>query len=330
MNEGNASVNLVAAVDQLREIRLMTDLGVPASDLVTTPGGCDEALTWLHLAAACLRFSVIADLADFYCARTGFALQDLGYGAEVMRMGGAVGARDRAAQYYAASRQLNPTLAEANYGLGRVAQLGLGTDGDIEEPLAHFRRCLDLPAHEATPAHAHLHANAHWESAWLLERAGRVDEALTEYRQALSRLDTFGVHHVRVARFYRRLGLQADAAEQYLVCARYTHRYFPEFVLPPLQAAPATAAAPVPDEIFTTPAGARVYFHKGQYILVPRELGTPDVHALDDLLQPRTEAADHSGLARWLDSLTRFFRPRRSNLQVRCAQTIADFVPERV
>ena len=118
---------------------------------------------------------------------------------------------------------------------------------------------------------AYLHANAHWERATLLEDVGRDADALQAYRAALSGLGSFGVHHVRVARFFRRMGLIAEAIAEFRKCMAYSHRYFPEFMLPPLSAAPGAEPAAV-TPIYETTTGDVVVFHEGQYLAVPAGL----------------------------------------------------------
>ena len=96
-------------------------------------------------------------------------------------------------------------------------------------------------------------------------------DALQAYQAALSGLASFGVHHARVARFFRRIGLVAEAIAEFRKCMAYSHRYFPEFMLPPLSAAPSAEPAPV-TPLYVTTAGDVVVFHEGQYLAVPARL----------------------------------------------------------
>jgi hypothetical protein len=74
-----------------------------------------------------------------------------------------------------------------------------------------------------------------------------------------------------VARFFRRIGLVAEAIAEFRKCMAYSHRYFPEFMLPPLSAAPSAEPAPV-TPLYVTTAGDVVVFHEGQYLAVPARL----------------------------------------------------------
>ena len=325
MTQGDKTVpGLAAAITEARESWLLVDVGTPTAEAAASVP--EEALAWLHLAVAYLRASIIGDLGEYYCRQSHLDLADLGFGADLARLGGAIGARRQAAEHYSRAAALKPNLAEAHYGLGRVEQLGLGRPVDREHALTAFDHCLQHPAHPATPPHAHLHANAHWESAWLLDQLGRTDAALAHYRQALSLLDTFGVHHIRVARFLRRLGLWDEAARHYVICAGYTHRYFPEFILPPLVPAPQATGPAEPDEVFTTPGRDRVFFHGGKYVLVPDELGRPSATALDELLGQLGDdgpGVERGGFLRRFPVLRNMKRRPRRAVQ---ADTILDLV----
>jgi len=167
---------------------------------------------------------------------------------------------------YTYSISASPDLAEAHYNLGRLDQ----ADSSREAALARYRRVLELQPHERATPHAHLLANAHWESATLLEDLGRSQEALVAYRAALAGLSSFGVHHIRVAKFFRRMNCMTEALTEFRKGMGYSHRYFPEFLLPPL-----TAAEPVPPArlrpIHETARGEIVVFWQGQYYALPAQ-----------------------------------------------------------
>ena len=178
----------------------------------------------VHLGCAWLKLSVIADLAEFYCKEINKPLDWLGYGKALMAVG-AAGARRKSIHCYQTAVDLLPEFAEAHFALGRIAQLS-GMPGTAHQ---HFEACLKHAPHPKAVGDEYLHANAHWEIAELQEKLGQFPQALSSYRDALALLGNFGVHQVRYAHLLRNLGHLEEAAQQYLNCTFYTHRYFPEF-----------------------------------------------------------------------------------------------------
>jgi len=310
------SVNkLGVAIQNASKNPLLVELGLPTCD-------DDEiALTWLHLGAAYLKFSIIADLGEFYSARSGQALSELGFGQDVSAFGSAILAREHAHDAYLEAISEDPDFAEAHFGLARSIQLQKQQSDDLDRAIFHFRRCVDLQPHSLGLPHAYLHANAHWEIACILEDTGRDEEASKAYRKAISLLSTFGVHHIRAARFFRRLGLHDEASAQYMVCSQYTHRYYPEFVLPPhvpLEAENLGAVSNL-DEVFKTLAGDSIYFENGTYVLVPSNEIWPE----DAIPSPNISSTRVGSFLNALRSL--FSSPKLQN-NFRRGETIVELV----
>jgi tetratricopeptide (TPR) repeat protein len=210
--------------------------------------------------------SIVLDVLNFYATCTQLPTEDFPALTLLIDVLRGVDANKTAFQLYREAADLVPDLAEAHYGLARLAQGKL----DLQLALAEFETVLRLRPHREAPPHAFLHANAHWERATILEGWGRNEEALQGYRAALAELDTFGVHHIRVARFLRRLGHLEEAAVHFRRCMTYTHRYFPEFNLPPLVPAASKASSPI-EAIYETQRGEIVIFWQGEYVAVPSE-----------------------------------------------------------
>src|SRR5260370_598241 len=139
------------------------------------------------------------------------------------------------------------------------------------------------PLSPEAPADAYRHGDAHWERATIFEDLGLNAEALIEYRAALTKLDRLGVHHIRVARFFRRLGLLEEAAEHFRRCMTYSHRYFAEFILPPLEP-PRPTVSPMVEVIHTNRRGEQVVFCHGAYFSVPQTLWPVGPNKLEDVL----------------------------------------------
>ncbi len=312
---------LTLAINTAAQHSLLADLGIPTIAVVEGPTVPDTSLVWLHLGSAWLKLSIIAQLAEFYCNEAGQPLSWLGYGSTIESVGGSAGARQTATGHYRNAARANPNLAEAQFALGRTAQLA----GDPDQALTHFRACADRKPHPGAPTEAYLKANAHWELACILEDRGDDAAAMSAFRTALSALDSFGVHHVRFAKFLRRLGHDAEAADHYLACARYTHRYFPEFQLPPLET-PAPVTPPTTlDAIFTTNSGESIYFHAGRYILIPAGTGPLDAHKLAQLAGPdSTPPAGRRQMA--INVLSRLLKPKRRKAAPRLADAILDLI----
>jgi tetratricopeptide (TPR) repeat protein len=235
----------------------------PARISETTQAG----LFMLHFASAHHRLAVILDVMRHYARQANLDPTDYPALASAEAACGERRARDIAEDAYRHAIALAPRLAEAHFALARLRQL----QGKHELALSGFATTLEHPVHALASPSAFLHANAHWERATLLEDFGRDADALQAYRAALSGLASFGVHHVRVARFFRRMGLITEAIAEFQKCMAYSHRYFPEFMLPPLSAAPAAEPTPV-TPVHVTSTGDVVVFHEGQYLAVPASL----------------------------------------------------------
>jgi tetratricopeptide (TPR) repeat protein len=245
---------------------MLRTFGAPSPELIFRSLPETPSLVALHLAAAFHRMSVVLDVLNFYARRTQLPTADFPTLTLLIDVLKGEDANRTAVKLYREAADLAPDLAEAHYGLARLAQGKL----DIELALAEFETVLRLPPHPQAPPHAFLHANAEWERATILESQGRNEEALRAYRAALAALDSFGVHHIRVARFLRRLGRLEEAAFHFRRCMTYTHRYFPEFNLPPLASA-ASVSSPPMDVVYETQRGEMVIFWQGEYVAVPPE-----------------------------------------------------------
>lgn len=242
---------------------LLRALGAPAPQ--TIEGPVRASLFALHLAAAFYRLAIVLDVLRFYAERA--HVSELEIAPLAMAIETLVGEQPRAVAegLYRDALAVSPELAEAHYALACL----LRDQHSDQHALESYAAALRFSPHPGTPAHAYLHANAHWERATMLEYLGSDVEALVEYRAALAKLDRFGVHHIRVARFFRRLGLLEDAAEQFHRCMTYSHRYFAEFILPPLTQ-PQPPAPPVIEMIHTNKRGEQIVFWQGAYFAVPQ------------------------------------------------------------
>jgi tetratricopeptide (TPR) repeat protein len=252
--------------------------GAPSRNLVEIALFKEPSLVALHLAAAFYKMAVVSEVLEHYASHERLAIED--FPVLSMLVNGLQGrhARVEAKALYGFAVKLAPNLAEAHYGLARLLQAG----SNWEAALVGFEKVLSLSPHREAPAHAFLHANARWESGTLLEGQGRDHEALLSYRAALAELGTFGVHHIRFARFLRRLGRVEEAAVHYRHCMSYTHRYFPEFILPPLT----TSDIPVPppiDVIYSTQRGEAIIFWNGVYVAIDGRDWSPDLTNTQEL-----------------------------------------------
>jgi tetratricopeptide (TPR) repeat protein len=223
-------------------------------------------LVALHLATTFHKLAVVLDVLRFYGERSRCQTSELALFGLIDDILEGRNPRATAAALYRQALVLHPRLAEAHYALARL----LRADVDRQQTLDGFAAVLLLVPHPEAPSHAFLLANAHWERAIIFEALGSTVEALSEYRAALTKLDNFGVHHVQVARFFRRLGLVEEAAEHFRRCMTYSHRYFAEFVLPPLEPAQ-PSAVPSIEVVHTNRRGEKVVFWQGAYFAVPRE-----------------------------------------------------------
>ena len=247
--------------------------------------GLEPGLIALHLAAAYHRIAVVLDVFNFY-ARNSASKGELRPFELVAASLGGRDARQIAADYYGEAIAIAPLLAEAYYGSARLHQAG----GRSQEALDSFRRVVRLRPHPAAPAEAHLHANALWEQAQIFESLGDTAAALETYQGALARLDNFGVHHIRVANFLRRQELLAEATEHYRRCMRYSHRYFPEFLPPPLRPKRAEAAEDSATQVIhTLSSGEHVVFWEGAYFAVPGEYWPTSAQKLARLTKREVE-----------------------------------------
>jgi tetratricopeptide (TPR) repeat protein len=215
------------------------------------------------LAAVFHKMSVVAEVLGHYSSRARLPLDDFPVFSLLVNTLRGDEPRGKAMMLYREAISFAPSLAEAHYGLARLAQ----ADANTEAARAGFEKVLTLSPHVRAPSNAFLHANAHWERATILEDQGRDQEALRSYRAALTRLNVFGVHHVRFARFLRRLGRVDEAGAHYRRCMVYTHRYFPEF-LPPALVAAALPPSPTIDLIYNTQRGEPVVFWNGAYFAI--------------------------------------------------------------
>jgi tetratricopeptide (TPR) repeat protein len=241
--------------------------GLGAPDPARIGRARDAGLFLLHFASAHHRLAIILDVMRYYARQASLDPTDYPALVSAEAACGKRSAHDIAEDAYRQAIALVPTLAEAHFALARLHQL----QGKHDLALSGHAKTLEHPVHALASPSAFLHANAHWERATLLEDMGRNADALQAYRAALSGLASFGVHHVRVARFFRRMGLIAEAIAEFQKCMVYSHRYFPEFMLPPLSASPAAEPAPLPP-VYVTTAGDVVVFHEGQYLAVPAGL----------------------------------------------------------
>lgn len=229
----------------------------------------------LHLGAAFHRLEIVSAVVRYYAKLTHWTDADYPVLALLGHHAREDEARLNAMTCYELAIQAAPDLAEAHYGVARLFQM----TGQNEAAVAAFGNVLNLAPHRQAPAGTHLHGNAHWERANLFEALERPDEALVAYRAALSAVPNFGVHHLRAARFLRRMGFHEEAVAHFRKCMTYSHRYFPEFMPPPLAPTvglPATSIEP----IYETSRGEIVVGWNGEYYAVPRDIWPLDLNGL--------------------------------------------------
>lgn len=227
------------------------------------------ALHALHAGAAYHRLAVILETLEAYARHAGLPPGEPAGLVLARQAAGAAPPRASAARLYRQALDADGGLAEAWFNLGRLQQHA----DEREAALAAFERAAALPVHARALPHAQLHANAHWHAATLLEDLGRDEAALGRYRAALAGCESFGVHHLRYAHFLRRCGRLDEAIPQYERMMTYSHRYFTEFVLPPLKVPVAAAPAPeVLDVIYEAADGAAVVFWNNLYWRIPQEM----------------------------------------------------------
>jgi tetratricopeptide (TPR) repeat protein len=242
---------------------VLRGLGAPSQESISIFLSREPALLALHLAATFYRAAVVFEVLDSYSAQACPVVEEFQARAVLIAALRGKAPRAVAATLYHYAGKLAPELAEARYGLARLAQAA----SEMTQALASFKEVLRLSPHPRSPSHVALHGNAYWECATIFEQQGHDQAALEAYRSATSRLESFGVHHIRVARFLKRLGHLEEAAGHYRRCMTYTHRYMPEFT-PPLLSddAPTPAALVSLDAIYTTQKGECVVFLNGQYV----------------------------------------------------------------
>jgi tetratricopeptide (TPR) repeat protein len=245
--------------------------GAPAPDVAAKALSEEPALVLLHLAATHYKMAVVVEVLEHWSSHVSPSAERAPALCLLINALEEKNARAQARNLYNSAIVIDPGLAEAHYGLARLAQGA----ADIQSAVASYERVLTLKPHRAAQPHAYLHANAHWEHATILEQQGRDDAALQSYRRAVALLDTFGVHHIRLARFLRRLGHLDEATAHYRRCMAYTHRYFPEFILPPLMKGDAMPPPSI-DVIYTTRRGEPVIFWNGDYLALSAQEGSID------------------------------------------------------
>lgn len=246
---------LASLLEEHAGAKLLAALGLPVHD------PAQPALTALHAGAAFHRLAVLRDVTESYRTQAGLSDAEM----PVLRLlddsVGQTSPRAVTERFYRIALAWDDRLAEAWYGLGRLHQYR----NEREAALDAFARAGSLEPHPRASGNAHLHANAHFSRACLLEDMERDEEALAAYRQALALLDNFGVHHQRIADFLRRHGSSAETVRAYEKLMAYGHRYFPEFTLPPLEAVTPPAAVERLEVLYETSDGAPVVFWQGGY-----------------------------------------------------------------
>lgn len=258
---------MTAAVEEVFQ-----SFGAPNGDVVETVLSKDPSLVALHLAATFYKIAIVLEVLQHYAFRAKLTIDEFPVLSLLINALKGERPRSQARALYANAAKLAPDLSEAHYGLARLDQ----AESNLESALGGFEKVLSLPPHAETPPHAFLHANARWERATILEGQGRDKEALLSYRAAIAELGIFGVHHIRFARFLRRLGRFDEAAAHYRYCMSYTHRYFPEFILPPLTTPEILVTQPI-DVIYNTQRGEPVIFWNGTYLALDGREWSPDL-----------------------------------------------------
>lgn len=296
---------------------LLISLGHPE----TEPTIC--GLYALHAGSAFHRLALISDVVEHYMDDARLPSNQPVYIALLHNKLNGICPRAIAKELYRKALLTDDQLAEAWFNLGRLLQ----DAKDWHGAQVAFGRATSLPPHPNAPGHAHLHANAYWHIATILEESGRNDEALASYREAISRCDNFGVHHIRYAHFLRRLGLIAEATENYQKLMTYSHRYFTEFALPPLVASPPATPAPSALDIIYEPSnGGGVVFWNNEYYQFPTSALPMTAERLFDLVSKQTdsEICQKSVAKNFLQRLFHFTF-RRSPIRWRRAASIAEF-----
>jgi tetratricopeptide (TPR) repeat protein len=257
---------------------IMRAFGAPSGHLLSEFLCKEPALIALHLAATFHKIAIALEVLRHYSSAAGFAVEDFPVLTLLVTALDGKKARSQAVIMYKHAIDRAPKLAEAYYGRARLAQAA----SNLGAALGDFETVLRLTPHRDAPAHSMLCANAHWERATILEQQGHDEAALEGYRAAVAGLDTFGVHHIQLARFLRRLGHLEEAALHYRRCMTYSHRYFPEFILPSLGVSISSSPATV-DVICKTGRGEPVIYWKGFYLALKGEKGSLNLSDLKQL-----------------------------------------------
>lgn len=286
--------DIKALADQAFQDQVLRGLEAPEPHQVDDPTPQSQGLFALHLGATFHRRAIIVEVMQYYARRRGFSHADFPSLALVTETGSGGSSREYARSCYDFAVFASPELAEAHYNLARLDQ----AERTYESALTRFRKVLELEPHARATPHAHLHANAHWEMATVCECLGRDADALSAYKVALAGLTSFGVHHIRVAKFFRKMNSVADAISEFRKGMEYSHRYFPEFLLPSL-----SSASPVPpprvQAVYETTRGETVVFWQGQYYALPAGAwprGGDDIFELTD--EQRADARRASSIVR--------------------------------
>lgn len=241
---------------------VLRQLGFPPGDQGET------ALVRLHAGAAYHALAVIEDVVVAYEQTGSLSSTEVGYKSLITAPGEGHPLRDHAESYYRAAIELAPDLAEAHFSLARVHW----DRGQLDAAAAVYRKVVGMKPHGRAPSHAPLVANAYWNLGEVHALLGLETEALEAFGEAVERLPTFGVHHVKYASLLRKHGFLDDAMEHFNRTMAYSHRYFPEFVLPSLTDGSAEPAADGPlESLMRLKTGEHVVFWNGRYYAVPEK-----------------------------------------------------------
>ena len=214
---------------------------------------------------------LLQDVMDRFAARRGAGDPAPAFPGELRRRIGDADPAAAAERHYRLALVLVPAFAEALYALALLRWRA----GALAEAEHLFARAAAAQPWDGAPPHEHLAANALWNVAALRADAG--DAASVErYREALVRLDNFGVDHAAFAALLRRRGEVAEAAIHYERLMPYSHRYAAEFVEPdyaPAERLPADrdglpCSPLVPTPVADSRAGT-IWYWWHLYFLVP-------------------------------------------------------------
>jgi len=298
---------------------LLLSLGHPENDFG------QPALASLHAGAAFHRLAMISEVVEAYRREANLPTDEPAYLPLLLQPLAGEPPQATAKRLYRTALRMDERFAEAWFNLARLLQAG----GDASGALVAFGRAAALPPHPRAHANAQLHANAHWHIATLLEEVGRDDDALNHYREALARCDNFGVHHVRVANFMRRRGLLTEALTHYERLMTYSHRYFTEYVLPPLAPTSQTTSADTPnlDVLYETSDGFSVVFWNNAYYRLPKEMLPVTAAILEQMV--KSESADPSQEKSFFRLLAWLFGRSRTakGPSIQRAHAISEFEP---